>query len=33
MHVTKNIFDSVIETLLDMPSKTKDGLKSRTDLV
>jgi hypothetical protein len=33
MHVTKNIFDSIIETLLDMPRKTKDGLKSRTDLV
>jgi hypothetical protein len=33
MHVTKNIFDSIIETLLDMPRKTKDGLKSHTDLV
>jgi hypothetical protein len=33
MHVTKNIFDRIIETLLDMPRKIKDGLKSRTDLV
>jgi hypothetical protein len=33
MHVTKNIFDNIIGTLLDMPRKSKDGLKSRTDLV
>jgi hypothetical protein len=33
MHVTKNVFDSIIETLLDMPRKSKDRLKSRTDLV
>jgi hypothetical protein len=33
MHITKNIFDSIIGTLLDMPRKSKDGLKSRTDLV
>jgi hypothetical protein len=33
MHVTKNIFDSIIGTLLDMLRKTKDGLKSHTDLV
>jgi hypothetical protein len=33
MHVTKNVFDSIIGTLLDMPRKSKDGLKSRTDLV
>jgi hypothetical protein len=33
MHVTKNVFDSIIGTLLDMPRKTKDGLKSHTDLV
>jgi hypothetical protein len=33
MHVTKNVFDSIIETLLNMPRKTKDGLKSRTYLV
>nr|AAP04193.1 hypothetical protein [Oryza sativa Japonica Group]ABF96405.1 hypothetical protein LOC_Os03g27700 [Oryza sativa Japonica Group] len=29
----KNLFDSTIETLLDTPSKTKDGLKSHKDLV
>jgi hypothetical protein len=33
MHVTKNVFDSIIGTLLDMPRKTKDGLKLCTDLV
>jgi hypothetical protein len=33
MHVTNNVFDSIIGTLLDMPRKTKDGLKSRIDLV
>jgi len=32
MHVTKNVFDSIIGTLLDIPRKTKDGLKSRRDL-
>jgi hypothetical protein len=33
MHITKNVFDSIIGTLLDMPRKSKDGLKSCTDLV
>jgi hypothetical protein len=33
MHVTKNIFDSIIGTLLDMQRKSKDGLKSHTNLV
>jgi hypothetical protein len=33
MHVTKNVFNSIIGTLLDMPRKSKDGLKSRTNLV
>jgi hypothetical protein len=33
MHVIKNVFDNIIGTLLDMPRKTKDGLKSCTDLV
>jgi hypothetical protein len=33
VHVTKNVFDNIIGTLPDMPRKTKDGLKSRTDLV
>jgi hypothetical protein len=32
MHVTKNVFDNIIGTLLDMPRKMKDGLKSRNDL-
>jgi hypothetical protein len=33
MHVKKNGFDNIIGTLLNIPRKTKDGLKSRTDLV
>jgi hypothetical protein len=33
MHVTKNVFDSIIVTLLGMLRKTKDRLKSRRDLV
>jgi hypothetical protein len=33
MHVTKNVFDNIIETLLDMPRKMIDGLKSHNDLV
>jgi hypothetical protein len=33
MHVTKNVFDNIIETLLDMPRKMKDRLKSCNDLV
>jgi hypothetical protein len=33
MHVTKNVFDSIIGTLLDMPRKSNGGLKSHTDLV
>jgi hypothetical protein len=33
MHVTKNVFDSIIGTLLHMPWKSKDKLKSCTDIV
>jgi hypothetical protein len=33
MHVTNNVFDNIIGTLLDMQRKSKDRLKSRTDLV
>jgi hypothetical protein len=33
MHVIKNVFDSIIRTLLDIPRKINDGLRSRTDLV
>jgi hypothetical protein len=33
MHVTKNVFDSIIGTLLDMPRKSKDGLKDIYDNV
>nr|CAD39322.2 OSJNBb0080H08.14 [Oryza sativa Japonica Group] len=33
MHLEKNVFDSTVGTLLDIPSKTKDGLKSRNNLV
>jgi hypothetical protein len=33
IYVTTNVFASIIGTLLDMPRKTKDELKSCTDLV
>lgn len=33
MHVEKNVFESVIGTLLNIPGKTKDTINSRLDLV
>jgi hypothetical protein len=33
MHLEKNVFESTIGVLLDIKTKTKDGLKSRQDLV
>jgi hypothetical protein len=33
MHVTKKLFNNIIGTLLYMPMKTKDRLKSCNDLV
>jgi SRSO17 transposase len=33
MHLEKNVFESTIGVLLDIKTKTKDGLKSRRDLV
>jgi hypothetical protein len=33
MHVINNAFNNIIETLLDMPRKMKDVLKSRNDIV
>jgi len=33
MHLKKNVFKSTIGTLFDIKTKTKDGLKSRMDLV
>jgi hypothetical protein len=33
MHVQKNVFESLIGTLLDMKGKTKEGLNSRNDMV
>ncbi|XP_074283650.1 uncharacterized protein LOC141608187 [Silene latifolia] len=33
MHVEKNVFDSIIGTLLNMPNKTKDGVKAKYDMV
>src|ERR1041385_6717177 len=32
MHITKNVLESLLGTLLNMPEKTKDGPKGRTDL-
>jgi hypothetical protein len=33
MHLEKNVFESTIGVLLDIKTKTKDGLKSQMDLV
>ncbi|KAL6499113.1 hypothetical protein OROHE_026287 [Orobanche hederae] len=33
MHIEKNIVDSIIGTLLNIPGKTKDGVNTRLDLV
>jgi hypothetical protein len=33
MYVTKNVFNNIIGTLLDIQMKTNDGLKSRNELV
>jgi len=33
VHIEKNICDSIIDTLLNIPGKTKDTIKSRLDLV
>jgi hypothetical protein len=33
MHITKNVFDNIIATLLNISRKMKDELKSRNDLV
>jgi hypothetical protein len=33
MHLEKNVFESTISVLLDIPGKTKDGIKSWMDLV
>ena len=32
MHITKNVCESVLGTLLNMPERTKDGPKARADL-
>jgi hypothetical protein len=33
MHVQKNVFESIIGTLIDVQGKTKEGLNPRMDLV
>ncbi|CAM8917175.1 unnamed protein product [Rhodiola kirilowii] len=33
MHVEKNICDSLIDTLLNIPRKTKDGVKARLNML
>ncbi|XP_024190092.1 uncharacterized protein LOC112194062 [Rosa chinensis] len=33
MHIEKNVCESVIDTLLNMPSKTKDSVAARLDMV
>jgi len=32
MHITKNVCESLLATILNMPERTKDGPKARTDL-
>ena len=32
MHIEKNVCESIIGTLLNIPGKTKDGYTSRLDL-
>jgi hypothetical protein len=32
MHIEKGVFESTISLLLDIPSKTNDGLSTRKDL-
>ncbi|XP_042967497.1 uncharacterized protein LOC122300711 [Carya illinoinensis] len=32
MHIEKNIFDNILGTLMNIPGKTKDGIKARRDL-
>jgi len=32
MHITKNVCESLLGTLLNMPERTKDGSKARSDL-
>jgi hypothetical protein len=32
MHITKNVLESLLGTLLNIPEKTKNGPKARTDL-
>jgi hypothetical protein len=33
MHITKNVCESLLATLFNMPDKTKDGPKARQDLI
>ena len=33
MHIEKNVCDSIISILLNIPNKTKVGIKGRKDLV
>ena len=33
MHITKNMCDILVTTLINMPDRTKDGPKARHDLI
>ena len=33
MHIEKNVCDSLLGTLLNIPGKTKDGIRTRLDLM
>ena len=32
MHIEKNFFENIMNTILNVPGKTKDNIKSRLDL-
>jgi hypothetical protein len=33
MHITKNVCESLVATIINRPEKTKDGQKARNDLI
>src|SRR3954466_11649485 len=33
MHITKNVCESLVATIINMPDRTKDGPKARHDLI
>ena len=33
MHIEKNIYENIVETILDVDGKSKDNTKSKIDLI